>query len=83
MVDNFASVLEYFALFILNHGSFFKFILRHEQVFPAIRKYAKEHGASGLVPVVVSTCNIAESMCTHYVVSFLLPGPIFGLNIIF
>jgi hypothetical protein len=37
------------------------------QIFPALRNYAKEHGASG-TPVVLTTCSIKESTCTHFVV---------------
>lgn len=47
----------------------FPFNLDFSQVFPTIRKYAKEHGAPGMVPVVVTTCSIPDSKCTHYVVS--------------
>ena len=41
--------------------------LLFSQVFPALRKYAKERGASG-TPVVLTTCSIKESTCTHFVV---------------
>lgn len=48
--------------------TFLQCIVLGLKVFPAIRKYAKEHGASGLVPIVMTTCDIKQSICTHYVV---------------
>mmetsp|Transcript_12683 Transcript_12683/g.29454 ORF Transcript_12683/g.29454 Transcript_12683/m.29454 type:complete len:175 (-) Transcript_12683:57-581(-) len=36
------------------------------KVIPGLRKYAEEKGEQGNVPVVVTTCNVVEQMCTHY-----------------
>ena len=39
------------------------------QVFPALREHAKKNMEPGVVPVVLTTCNIEKNLCTHYVVS--------------
>lgn len=48
-------------------NGFVSALVHSYKVFPAIREYAKKHGAAGLVPIVVTSCDPAESMCTHYV----------------
>lgn len=39
-----------------------------QKVFPALVKYAQEHGEKGNIPVVVTTCSIEKQTCTHYAV---------------
>jgi hypothetical protein len=42
--------------------------LMHDfKVFPAMLKYAREHGEEGNHPVIATTCSIKQGMCTHYV----------------
>jgi hypothetical protein len=45
-----------------------KQIQQHLQIIPKMRQLAAEKGEEGNVPVVISTCSIRESMCTHYAV---------------
>lgn len=57
-----AAVVEY----TFSNG-FVSALLHSYKVFPAIRQYAKDHGAPGMVPVVVTNCHIKENKCFHYV----------------
>jgi len=36
------------------------------KIIPALRKYAIKNGEKGNIPVVISSCNASQQMCTHY-----------------
>jgi len=36
------------------------------KIIPAMHRYVEAHAPDGTPPVVISTCSVDESMCTHY-----------------
>mmetsp|Transcript_36047 Transcript_36047/g.52833 ORF Transcript_36047/g.52833 Transcript_36047/m.52833 type:complete len:285 (+) Transcript_36047:116-970(+) len=47
-------------------NGFISILIHSYKVFPAMIKYAKEHGEKGNSPVMLTTCSIKQQMCTHY-----------------